>query len=227
MKLKSRTIRGIVAACAMLGMMPGAFAAVYTESFESGDFNGWSAGTINGSSTTVNADRASDGTYSAGNSFAVLGSFGGWSTHTILDVDTRSIMDENATTLTMDAYSDWANANNWGVYNNSINLILNYEGGWQQIGPASGGLSNGTFQTISFDLTPWAATITDSGLGYSALSIVWQLGTWAGDNFGGTYTDNGTQTFAIDNITITSVPEPSSVLLLGFCGIGMVLRRRR
>lgn len=219
MPSKSQSKRSFVAACALFLSVSVAHGAVI-ESFESGTLNGWGAGTLNGTATTVNPVLATDGSFSAGTSFTVPASFSGWTVNTILERDPRSFMDAGATTLTMDVYSDWSNPNGWGVYGNTIMLILNNSNGWNAIAPTSGSLVNGGFSTLTWDMTAHAAAITDSGLGYSVLGIAWHVGTWAG---GGDGLSNGTQTLAIDNIT--AVPEPSSLALLA---VGLLsLRRRR
>jgi hypothetical protein len=223
MKSKSQSERSLVAACALFLSVPVAHGAVI-ESFESGTLNGWGAGTLNGTTTTVDTVRATDGTFSAANSFAVPASFSGWTVNTILETDPRSLLDAGTTTLTIDVYSNWTNPNGWGVYGNTIMLILNNSNGWNAVAPTSGSLVNGAFSTLTWDMTPHAAAITDPGLGYSVLGIAWHVGTWAGDGGGAVYTDNGTQTFAIDNIT--AVPEPSSLALLA-CGLLSLRRRRR
>jgi hypothetical protein len=193
------------------------------ESFESGTLNGWGAGTLNGTSTTVNAIRASDGALSAANTFIVPASFSGWTVNTIIERDPRSFMDAGATALSMDVYSDWANPNGWGVYANTIAMILNNSNGWTIVFPTSGSLTNGSFSTLTWDMTPHAAAITDSGLGWSSVGFAWHVGTWAG---GGDGLDNGTQTFALDNLSITSVPEPSSAVAVLTAGLLAVRRRR-
>lgn len=196
------------------------------ESFESGTLNGWGAGTLNSVTTTVDSVRANDGTFSAANTFTVPASFSGWTVNTIIEKDPRSFMDAGTTSLSVDIYSDWANPNGWGVYGNTIMLVLNNSSGWNAVGPTSGSLANGSFQTLTWDLTQtWGSTsiaerITDSGLGWSSLAFAWHVGTWAG---GGDGLPNGTQTFAIDNIA--TVPEPSSLALLA--GGLLSLRRRR
>jgi hypothetical protein len=219
-----KAVAGLVAS-AMLGLLPAAFGN-YQESFESGTLNGWTAGTLNGSLGTVNNVRASDGTFSLGNSFTVPASFSGWTVNTILERDPRTFMNAGATSLRLDVYADWANPNGWGVYGNSIKLILNYEGNWTTVDPVSGSLANGSFQTLTFDTTPFAATITNPALGWSSVGIAWFVGTWAG---GGDGLANGTQTFAVDNILVTQpVPEPGAAALLGL-GLSAVavLRRNR
>jgi hypothetical protein len=220
---QSNAISGLVAA-AMLGLLPAAFGN-YTESFESGDLSGWSAGTLNGSLGAVNNVRASNGTYSFGNSFTVPASFSGWTVNTLLDIDPRTFMNAGATSLSVDVYSDWANPNGWGVYGNEIKMLLNYEGSWNPVSATSGGLANGSFQTLTFDLTPHAATITNPGLSYSSIGFAWFVGTWAG---GGDGLDNGTQTFAVDNIVVTQpVPEPGTTALLGLGLSALIAFRRR
>jgi hypothetical protein len=220
---QSNAISGLVAA-AMLSLLPAAFGN-YTESFESGDLSGWSAGTLNGSLGAVNNVRASNGTYSFGNSFTVPASFSGWTVNTLLDIDPRTFMNAGATSLSVDVYSDWANPNGWGVYGNEMKLLLNYEGSWNPVSAISGGLVNGSFQTLTFDLTPHAATITNPGLSYSSIGFAWFVGTWAG---GGDGLPNGTQTFAVDNIMVTQpVPEPGTTALLGLGLSALVAFRRR
>ena len=191
------------------------------ESFESGTLNGWNAGSLNGVSTTVDSVRATDGTFSAANSFTVPASFSGWTVNTIIEKDPRTFMDAGTTSLTIDVYSEWTNPNGWGVYGNTIMLILNNSNGWNAVAPTSGSLVNGAFATFTWDMTPHAAAITDAGLGWSILGIAWHVGTWAG---GGDGLDNGTQTFAIDNLT--TVPEPSSAVAVLSAGL-IAFRRRR
>jgi hypothetical protein len=220
MMWKSQSVRSHVAACTLLVSLSAASGAV-VESFESGALNGWNAGTLNGASTTVDSVRASDGSFSAANSFTVPSGFSGWTVNTILEKDPRSFMDAGTTSMTIDVYSDWGNPNGWGVYGNTIMLILNNSNGWNAVAPTSGSLVNGAFATLTWDMTPHAATITDAGLGYSILGIAWHVGTWAG---GGDGLDNGTQTLAIDKIT--TVPEPASSVL-GALGALALLRRRR
>ena len=190
------------------------------ESFESGTLTGWQAGTLNGTTTTVDTALTTDGTFSAGSSFMVPASFSGWSVNTLLERDPRGFLDPGTTMLTMDVYSDWSNPHGWGLYLNTIVLLLNYSNGWTPITPTSGSLVNGAFSTLTWDMTPYAGAITDPGLGYSILGIAWHVGTWAGGDDG---LPNGTQTFAIDNIT--AVPEPTSLALLA--GGLLSLRRRR
>jgi hypothetical protein len=219
---QSKAVAALVAS-AMLSQVPSAFGD-YTESFESGTLNGWTAGTLNGSLGAVNNVRASDGTFSLGNSFTVPASFSGWTVNTILDRDPRTFMNAGATSLRLDVYSDWTNPNGWGVYGNSIKLILNYEGNWTTVDPVSGSLANGSFQTFTFDTTPFAATITNPALAWSSVGIAWFVGTWAG---GGDGLANGTQTFAVDNIVVTQpVPEPGVTALLGL-GLGALVASRR
>jgi hypothetical protein len=199
-----------------LGMLclPSVASATLITSFESGGLDGWTAGTLNGVPTVVNANRASDGVYSTETSFTVPAGWAGWGLHTLISKDTAAIGITSSTTqITLDAYSDWSNPNGWGVYGNNINLILNYDGGWQNIGPTSGGLANGTFTTLTYDISPYAAAMTAPGLTYSEVQIAWFLGTWADNG-----QDNGVQTISIDNIrgdNISAVPEPSGLLLLG------------
>ena len=220
MMSKPQPGRSLVAACALLASLSAARGAV-VESFESGTLNGWNAGSLNGVSTTVDSVRATDGTFSAANSFTVPASFSGWTVNTIIEKDPRTFMDAGTTSLTIDVYSEWTNPNGWGVYGNTIMLILNNSNGWNAVAPTSGSLVNGAFATFTWDMTPHAAAITDAGLGWSSLGIAWHVGTWAG---GGDGLDNGTQTLAIDNLT--TVPEPSSAMAALAGGL-IAFRRRR
>ena len=217
----------MLAGAALLAV-PALCSAALVTSFETGDLDGWTAGTINGSTTTVSMDHASDGSYGADSSFTVAASMAGDKVFALLNQDARSFMNAGSTALSMDVYSDWANANSWGVYANEITLILNYEGGWKTVAPTAGSLVNGSFQTLTFDMTPWAATITDAGLGYSQVGIAWHIGTWAGDGYSQdpvVYTDNGTQTLAVDNIQV--IPEPTTLGMATFAGAGILFIRRR
>jgi len=223
MNSKPQVRRSLITACTVLLGVSAAHGSTIVESFESGTLNGWNPGTINGNTTTLSTDRASDGSFSVANAFTVPSTLSGWTVSTIIEIDPRSLMDAGATTLSLDAYSNWANSNGWGVYANTINLVLYNSNGWSTVGPTSGSLVNDAFSTLTWDLTPFAAAITDPGLEWSALGLVWHVGTWAGGEDG---LDNGTQTLAIDNIVITTVPEPSSVLGL-LTGALLVLRRRR
>lgn len=221
MKSKSPSERSLVAACALLFSMPFARGAVI-ESFESGTLNGWGAGTLNGTTTTVETAFVTDGIFGAGNSFSVPASFSGWTVNTIIERDPRGFLDPGTTTLSIDVYSDWSNPNGWGVYGNTIMLILNNSDGWSAIAPTSGSLVNGAFSTLTWDMTSHTPAITNPALGWSILGIAWHVGTWAG---GGDGLPNGTQTLAIDNIT--AVPEPSSLALLAGGLLSLRHRRRR
>ena len=225
MKSKPRSRRMLAAASVLLVSLSAARGAV-VESFESGTLNGWTPGTLNGVSTTVDSVRASDGTFSAGVSFTVPASFSGWTVNTIMEIDPRTFMDGDVSLLTVDVYSDLPNPNGWGFWSNTIWLVLNNSNGWSTVAPTSGSLVNGSFATFTWDMTPHAAAITDAGLGFSSLGIAWHVGTWAGDG-GSTdpavFTANGTQTVASDNIA--TVPDPSSAVAV-LAGL-LVFRRRR
>ena len=227
LKLNNHPVISAIIACAMLGMMPSAFGQ-YFESFESGTLDGWNADAMNGTTGLVNTDRASDGIYSYGNTFTVPASFAGYSVTTILDYgNARDFIDAGTTSLSLDAYSNWTNPNGWSLYDNSIKLVLNYQGGYQVLDAASGSLVNGSFEAISFDLSPWATTITAPGLSYSQLQIAWKIGTY-GVNDGLDGLDNGTQTLAIDKITtVEAVPEPATAALAAMAGTAFMFLRRR
>ncbi|QDU89094.1 hypothetical protein Pla175_24800 [Pirellulimonas nuda] len=221
--LLERTTRlaGVAAVLTLLGA-PGESLGALISSFESGDFDGWNAPDVNGAPSAVNTNRATNGIYSTQHSFTVPAGWAGWGTHTLLSKDTAAIGVTGGTTeISLDAYGDWSNPNGWGVYSNNIWLIANYEGGYHYIEPSSGGLpSNGTFATITFDISPYAAAMSAPSLSYSALEIIWHLGTYADNG-----QDNGTQTINIDNINgnnlAASVPEPAAFLLLASTALAM------
>ena len=220
-----KSYKAILAGAALLAV-PALCSAALVTSFESGDLDGWGAGTLNGVTTMVNTDRASDGSYSAGVSFAVATNFSGWTVNNIVENDARNFLTAGSTEMSVDVYSDWANPNGWGVYGNSIKLILNYDGGWTTVDPVSDpGLANGSFQTFTFDLTSYAPTIANPALSYSSVGIAWHVGTWGGDGGGSTYTENGTQTLAVDNIHV--IPEPATLGMIAFAGASLLVVRRR
>ncbi len=229
-----KNCKKVILAGAALLAVPALCSAGLITSFESGTLDGWTADAMNGSVGSVSMDRASDGSYSYSNTFTVPSSYSGWGVASILENAAADMgITDSTTSVSLDVYSDWANPNGWGVYGNSVKLVLSYEGGWIAVNPvADPGLVNGVFQTFTFDMTPYAATISDVNLSYSNVAISWFLGTWMDDGLA-----NGTQTLAVDNIQVfpgqvaapgaVSVPEPATLGLLGFAGIGALLTRRR
>jgi len=206
--------------------LPNVASAALITSFETGDFDGWNAPDVNGAPSSVNTDRASDGVYSTESSFTVPAGWAGWGVHTLLSKNTADIGITSSTTqISLDAFADWSNPNGWGVYGNEIWLILNYEGTWATISPSSGALTNGTFTTLTYDISSHAAAMTAPGLSWSAVEIAWFLGTWADNG-----QDNGVQTISIDNINgnnLLVVPEPTSLLLLAASAVALIGSRRR
>lgn len=201
------------------------FAEMIT-SFESGDLDGWIAGDLNGSMTTVNSNRASDGVYSTESSFTVPAGWAGWGVHTLISTTTAELGITSSTTeISLDAYADWSNPNGWGVYGNEVQLLLNYEGVWANLSPSSGALTNGAFSTLTYNISGHAAAMTAPGIAYSEVAVVWFLGTWADNGM-----DNGTQTISIDNINgdnLATVPEPASALLVAWWAMVAVGGSRR
>ena len=172
----------------------------------------------------VNSNRASDGVYSTESVFTVPASYGaGWSMNTLISKGTADIGITSSTTeISLDAYTD-LNLDGWGVYGNAIMLTLNYEGFWGQISPSSGSMVNGAFSTLTFDISGHAAAMTNPLLAYSAVEVVWHLGTWAGG-------PDAVQTISIDNINgnnLGTIPEPASVALLASCVLGWCATRPR
>jgi hypothetical protein len=201
------------------------FAEMIT-SFESGDLDGWTAGDLNGSMTTVNSNRSSDGVYSTESSFTVPAGWAGWGVHTLISTTTAQLGITSSTTeISLDAYVDWANPNGWGVYGNEVQLLLNYEGVWTNLSPSSGALTNGAFSTLTYNISGHAAAMTAPGIAYSEVAVLWFLGTWADNGM-----DNGTQTISIDNINgdnLATVPEPASALLVAWCAMVVCAGSRR
>ena len=211
-----------VVVLAMLGMLPPAFGQ-YSQSFESGA-GGWNLQPVNGSTPAVNTVRASAGIYSVENAFTVSAAMVGDNHFALLDYgNARDFINANTTTLSLDAYSNWANTQNWGVYANRIELTLNYQGGYHTLAPITGGLANGSFQTLSWDLTPYAAEMSNPSLSYSQLIISWYLGTYSDNGVA-----NGTQDISIDHITtVEPVPEPATMAFAVMGGAAFLFFRRR
>jgi hypothetical protein len=217
----NKLILGVVAS-AILGVVPGAFGQ-YSQSFESGA-GGWNLESVNGSTPAVNTVRASDGIYSVENTFTVSAAMHGDNHFGLLDYGSaRDFIDANTTTLSLDAYANWANTQNWGVYANRIELTLNYQGGYHTLAPTTGGLANGSFQTLSWDLTPYAAEMSNPSLSYSQIIISWYLGTYSDNGVA-----NGTQDISIDHITtVEAAPEPATMALAAAGGAALLFFRRR
>ena len=224
--MKNHNIIFGAVAFTLLGVLPTAFGQ-YSESFESGTADGWNLDSVNGSTPAVNTVRASDGIYSVENSFAVTAAMMGDNHFNLLDYGSaRNFIDANTTTLSLDAYSNWANTQGWGVYANRIELTLNYEGGYHTLAPTTGGLANGSFQTLSWDLTPYAAAMSNPSLSYSQIIFSWYLGTYSDGGHPGL--DNGTQDISIDHITtVEAVPEPATMALAAMGGAALLFWRRR
>ncbi|HLP75502.1 MAG TPA: PEP-CTERM sorting domain-containing protein [Candidatus Paceibacterota bacterium] len=207
-------------AFATLGVLPCAFGSVY--SFEDATSGPWNA-VDRGGTTSVNTDRASDGSYSFANVFQVPANFAGWTVNGLFSTYAPTVMNATATSISVDVYKDWSNPNGWGVYGNDMRLVFNNNHGWNAVSPTSSTPAAGGFTTYTFDVTPYAANAVDPLNSYSGLDIAWFVGTWADNG-----QPNGTATIAVDNIVITqSVPEPSSFALLGLGSLGMMIYRRR
>lgn len=84
-------------------------------------------------------------------------------------------------------------------------------------GSFTSGTSNGFFElgasTLGNAAQTFAAPISGTG---STLDLRLVVSLNAGD-----------EDFAVDNFTVTAIPEPGSMVLLGMASLGMVFRRRR
>jgi hypothetical protein len=220
MKRKISLVGSVLA----LGLLclSGVASADLVTSFETGDFDGWAAGSPFGSAAVVNTNRASDGTYSTESVFTVPASYGAnWSVNSLISIGTADLGITSSTTqISLDAYTDLDLAG-WGVYGNEIQLVLNYEGTWVNLSPSSGSMVNGAFSTLTFDIGAHAAAMTNPLLAYSAVEVAWHLGTWGGG-------PDAVQTISIDNINANNlVPEPASLALLTSCMFGLFATRLR
>jgi hypothetical protein len=218
---------GLVGSILALSLLclAGVASADSVTSFETGDFDGWTAGSPFGTPTVVNTNRASDGVYSTESVFTVPASYGAnWSVNSLISIGTADLGITSSTTqISLDAYVDW-NLDGWGVYGNEIQLLLNYQGFWGNLSPSSGSLTEGAFSTLTFDISAHAAAMTNPLLSYSAVEVLWHLGTWGGG-------PDAVQTISIDNINANNlggtIPEPASLALLASCVLGWCGTRPR
>jgi hypothetical protein len=217
---------GLVGSILALSLLclAGVASADSVTSFETGDFDGWTAESPFGSPAVVNTNRASDGVYSTESVFTVPNNYGGWGKHALISIGTGDLGISSSTTeISMDVYVDW-NLDGWGVYGNQIELTLNYQGFYGQIGPSSGSLTEGAFSTLTFDVSGHAAAMTNPGISYSQVQVAWYLGTWQAG-------PDAVQTISIDNINANNlggtIPEPASLALLASCVLGWCGTRPR
>ncbi|NWK55865.1 PEP-CTERM sorting domain-containing protein [Verrucomicrobiaceae bacterium N1E253] len=151
-----------------------------------------------------------------------------------------SIALQDITVLSVDIRRDFAGGSG---ANATARLALEIGGVWyvtdeNRYSPRSSG-DEATFTTLSIDPSSSLAaanwfTLADPsaslGLGavpgtaFSGAETVTQYGVWFTDDSNGA---GGTQWTKVDNFTVTSVPEPSSAVLLGIGGLSLVMRRRR
>ncbi|BDS07551.1 hypothetical protein NT6N_25910 [Oceaniferula spumae] len=132
------------------------------------------------------------------------------------------------------------------LFNNSGNAIgikldvINLQSSFFEVGGAQNaqmpaGLTTASMEDgfiISFtvnDDNTWSATSTGLETEINSSGTLAQT-TYAGIASGlGAYTSvqGNSVIYTVDNVTITTVPEPSSAALLGFGGLALVLRRRK
>jgi len=175
--VKSRTPirRCLVGACSMLVCVSATQAAVVVEPFESGQFNGWAAKTLDGVVTTVSTDRATDGVFGGGSSFIEPASFSDRTVNMVIGKDPRGFMEAGSTTLTVGVYSNWSNSNGWGVYGDTKMLILNNSHIWTAVAPSSASLMNEAFSPFTWDMPPM---LERPRIGDSAIPSSLPPGTW-------------------------------------------------
>ena len=120
--------------------------------------------------------------------------------------------------------NDDANSPGVGILQNGVLLAGGRVDG--NVVPTDGSVSG----TVSITWTPTDISFTTTGLGTNA-SFANLPHTFAGnDTYGWAFsarTGGATQDLIIDNLRITTIPEPSGVALLGLGLTGFVLRRRR
>ena len=101
--------------------------------------------------------------------------------------------------------------------------VFNWSGGFQQIANnsfftvASGNLTAGT-HTVTYDYSSYQAGLPTSAPGYFQLEVV--------ANSGGSVT-GGYQQWYLDDIQVSSVPEPTSFALAGLGAAALLIFRRR
>jgi hypothetical protein len=231
MKSNSKSVPILAAACAILSCMSGASqAAVVLADFTGGTWpvQGWGVASL---STTMDPSPGSG----EWGSVAVSQYYGqmtipSWATGnlTVANLNSNSKLEFD---LILPS-AGWLSGNiniDLGIYidptNDSVNNGTDY-------GPAgaSFNVSSSKDQILHFAIDYSAAGILPDAIGGGPdinLNInpgydwMWDTG---GNPSGVPYTD---QSFYIDNITLTSVPEPSAAAVFGAMGVMALLRRRR
>ena len=227
---------------AFLALPLAAFADIQLTSFESG-FGPWSVATTVGGNgdvvtSSISSTLSTDGTQSAqavysptsGTYSPVISAGGAFNSGSY-----ATILNEGTTAISVDVYFDWTNAPSSpnGATYYGLNLNLNSANtGYQNIGSTSGGLQNGQWSTITFDLTPsLVSQLTTSG--WSSVGFLLSAGTYGYESDNVTpLAVSGTIQMNFDNIVAVGaaspVPEPSTyALILGLVAAGGVALRRR
>jgi len=218
MKNKIKTYAAIVTTSLLA---PSAASAAVVTSWESGTEEGWTLGTVWTVPFTVNMDRASDGSFGVSAALPVP-DLGGQTDHLIMQGNALSVLGSNSTELSFDVYSEWGIPGTWGIYANDISVVVQGEGvPWTELTKLSGDLTDAAFSTLSYDVSAVAPAL--DGASWGQVLVRWRIGTWT-DNTG---VPGGTHTITIDNVDVSSIPEPTNFSLLTLGGLCLLARRRR
>jgi hypothetical protein len=196
------------------------------------DFAGWNGGGVVGPVATPDADgstinglgntTAPGGTGTAG-SLSVFNATTGWNTPQSQDEQNNAgflaaLKANTLLTLTYTLTSDIQTGAN-GYW--QLIPVFNWTGGYNQVHNdsffAGANLTAGT-HTVTYDYSSYQAGLPTSAPGYFQLVVV--------ANSGGSLT-GGYQQWYLDNIQVSTVPEPTSFALAGLGAAALLIFRRR
>ncbi len=220
-------VRSIGLALAGLLAAPTVWADVQLTSFESG-LAPWFQSGPSGTVHSINTVSFTDGTASAQAVYSPTGGiFADFISVPVSNYE--SILQSGTTGIRADVYFEWASkpptTGSGGAYYDML-FNLNYQGGYETIGAASGSLTENAWTTLTWNLSPTQiSAITASGLTYSNFGFLLNAGVYGDAVIGGTITLRFDK---VEAVGATAVPEPSAyALLAGGLALAAVASRRR